>query len=1751
MITKLGNYHITEQISNGSEFNVYKALNTRNESIILKVLENYPHKSEKVKAIEREYQLLSEIHSAFVVRPIELFTHENNYVLALEDIGGITLKNYLIENTPVTNEQHLKRTLEIARQIVLALSDIHKLNINHFDVNTNNIIYNPAHQLIQLIDFSIAYRSIDNEQAEIEARHVSGTYAYIAPEQTGRLDRKPDHRSDFYSFGITLYELLSGRLPFQANNVREWIHAHMAKEPLLLSNIHPEIPKIVSDVVQKLLEKDPSARYQSDYGLLKDLEICIHAINQRSYPKNFKVGKYDIARDFQIPNKLYGRETELKLITRAIEQPDQFESSAILIHGKSGIGKTALIEHATKTMHDNQSLFASGKFEQYEDEKPLQAIGQIIQGLTGNLIWKEADDLNHWKQKIIDTIGNDVGLLYELAPELQTLTGKPENIASIKLTDAQQRLFVTIEKFAGLFMDNNKPLVLFLDDLQWADTTSFNIFLHLITKFKSRPFLFMGAFREEEAQNNQSLQTFIKSLEQKPQNTKSIALHPLSTMDVKELLVDTLNTSIALNDLTEVCFNRTMGNPYFLVEYLYNLHSQGQITFDFKNGRWTWDIELIKSEPVTSNIADLISKKIQSLETTVLQALKTASCFRSSFNDDLLVELSGLKKSQVKHAIEKANQHSLIIATEEKPLLNFIESEELIYYRFIHDKVQASVYELMNKKEKAFIHRNIALLLKEQMEENPQQDHLYALANHLFQATEVLDDNELMLAIEKNLEAVNKAKISGALIQAYRFCNIGFKLLTGSKFYPKKKKLVFEYHTNLARLASLNGNHEEMEELLGKAKTFTEDVLEEIQIHEIRTESLIARNHQQEAVRETLVLLGKLNITFPEKPGGLTVLWKLLKTKRLVNKFSNEKIASLPAMDNTVQLAAMRNMSNVISVLFRTNPNLFSLVVFKLISITLKHGVAPISPVSFITFGLLTNVIFKNVNRAYELGQLGMKLFDHIDGRQHFAQAYYIYNVGISPWKEPLKSTNNQLQEAYKIAKDTGDYEYMMSAAAAGAHYAFRAGHELKNLIVRTEKQKNSISAVYEKISASQFDVLIQMFTNFTVKKPEPEKLIGDIYNEDEMIAYHEQDKDDTSLFMIYLDKLTLAYYFGRYQQAHTILKKANRYIKGVAGLLMFANIKYLESLTLLAIYKSSKQKDQKRLRKKIIANQKQLSNWARHAPMNFKHQYKLVEAEKESIYGDLALASSQYEESITLAQQNGFIHEEALANELCAKHWISNGNDRVAKIYLQRAYQLYVDWGASGKADALEVTYPAILNQNIPEQIPNAKTSSSSSTHIGLSVDIHTIIDAAKTISSEIIPEDLIRKTLTIILEHAGAQKGVLILNENETYNWKVEAIGYVEKDTTKIAISHYDLSDRIVPVAIVNTVIRTNQIIDLPNACESGNFVANPYIQKYKIKSLIALPIVKQANTVGILYLENNLSTHLFTEERVNVLSILCTQLAISLENARLYSTLEQKVKLRTREVIKQKEEIQQQASLLETYNEELKTLNNTKDRLFSIIGHDLRNPFNIILGQAGLLNDSLDEMDPATIKRSVAFIENASKNAFQLLQNLLDWSRSQTGQISFYPQKLNLFHAILYDIATHEAMAETKKISLINQIPKSLEVFADHDMINTIIRNLLSNALKFTHEGGTVALGAEEKDNFVEIYVQDNGIGIAQEDIPKIFSSNETHTKRGTASEKGVGLGLKLCKDFAVQNGGKIKVESESEKGSKFTFTVPKYH
>lgn len=1744
----IAGYKISNQLANGFKTTVYKALDKNKNPVVLKVLNEEHSNLESIARFNREFEIITSINSEFIIKAIDLLKDGNSHVMVLEDFGGISLKEYIKTQNPATDNAYLIKSLSLSKELALALNDIHSNGIIHKDINSTNILYNSEQNQLKIIDFGLA-TELSFERIEKRNIHFEGTYAYISPEQTGRINRDIDYRTDYYSLGITLYELFSGNLPFYAETSREWIHSHIAKEAVPLDKIQNNIPRPVSEIVLKLMKKTAEARYQSSYGLIKDLEYCIEKLDKPELLEKFEIGKDDVSQKFQIPQKLYGREIELQKLTTSFRNATKGNPTCVLIKGYSGIGKTSLVGELKQSIIQKKGNFITGKFDQLGRDIPYNALIQALTHLINQLITESQEEIDSWKTKILSEIPTNAKLLIDVIPELELIIGKQDTPPNLPTAETQNRFDIAFQSFFQLFANKEQPLVVFLDDLQWADSASLDMIEKVLKSIEEKPIMLIGAYRDNEINQGHPVLHLADNLLKSEVDFFEIELGPIKSENITHLLQETFKCEIdKAIKLSKLCFEKTQGNPYFLIEFISKLRRNKHIYFEVKQGKWIWDIEQIKKEDVTENVASLVSQRILGLLEHSQEIIKLAACFGSQFNLHSLVKVSNKPWKQVLESLNQPLNESLILPLTENYLyVEFTENLHVVY-KFIHDRVQQSSYELLNKDEKISNHIKIGRLLLEKSSEQEIEDNLFTIIGHLNKGINHLKAEEKKLLAEYNLKACRKAKASGAFNLAFNYADNGLKLLKGDD-WENNYTLIISLHYEGAETASLIGNYWVMERLLEILFQKARSLFDKAKIHEIRTQSLIARNEQQKAIKETLFLLHLLGIKFPKKIGTHHVLFNLFKTKSLLKKVSADNISNLPKMEDPKALIAMQNMANIISVLYRTDPNLFTLVVFKQIQLTIDFGVAPISPVGFITFGLLVNAVFGNIPRTYELGQLGLKLFDRLNDINYWAQAYYLYNVAINFWKKSLHETNDNLLKAYKVAKESGDFEYMMSSAAARAHYLFRAGSELTELIDSTEKYKHSIAHVYKSITYSQFDVLIEMFTNFVETKKKPEELISERYDERKMIDYHLKGKDETSLFMIHLNKLTLAYYFERYEKAISILKKSKKYLKGVAGLLMFANYHYFEALTLLSNYDNLTPAEKRKARKKVISTLKKFKKWADQAPMNFLGKYKLIEAEKERVSGNITKAQKLYNQAINNSKKNGFIHEEALANELAAKFWIELDNNKIASFYINSAYLLYKNWGAKAKAKTIKEKYSEYMPN--PTFINNSqnKLYTSSSTQDMMGIDMETVLEAAKTISGEIVLSDLLKKTIIIILENAGAQKGSLLITDLTTNELIIEAEGELHKGEIQVNIENKNILENNLPIPIIRFVERGKKNLILHNAAYEGDFTSNEYIKRNKVKSAIAIPILKQSKLYGILYLENNLSAYVFTEDRVNILTILCTQIAVSLENAHVYRTLEQKVKERTVEVSKQKEEIQLKAEELKQINKELEILNATKDKLFSVIAHDLKNPFNIIIGYSSFLIDEYSDQMTDEIKVSISSIYKSSSSAYELLQNLLVWSRSQIGGLKCQPQKINLNKILKENFNLYENNVNSKELTLINNVNENQYAFADENMINTVFRNLLSNAIKFTDNGGKVSVSAEEKNNFIEIHIKDTGVGISRDDISKLFRQDIYYSTTGTNKEKGTGLGLILCKDFIEQNGGEIFVESEVGKGSSFTFTLPK--
>lgn len=1750
---RIDNYIIKEELSRNDKTLVYRVANDEDQSFILKVLRHEYADANKLERFKHEYELVSSLKSENVIRSIDLIKYNNSLAILFEDFGGVTLQDYIHQIAPVSIKEELLEVLGLMIQLCQALAVIHEKNIVHKDLNPSNIVFNDRRDQLKLIDFGLATDITVELNESMNLKHLEGTYAYISPEQTGRVNRPVDHRSDFYSLGIILYEVLSGQVPFKANNPREWIHCHVARQPMELYLKNLLVPKSLSDIVMKLLAKSPDDRYQSSYGIIKDLEACINHLKMNKSFDDYVVGRQDIVDYFKVPSKLYARDKEIGILNACFEKACKKETVIAIVKGYSGIGKTVLVNQLQKPVHAKNGYFITGKFEQFEKNIPYAPLIQAYTKLINHILAGNKEEIGEWKKRLLAALKGNAQLIIDLIPQLKFIIGEQESPQELSLTETHNRFVMTFMKFIQVFADEKHPLVLFLDDLQWVDSASLEIIQLLIGHHPDSALMLVLSYRDNEITLGHPLLQALHQLEKSKCHVADIRVGELNVQEVRRLVADSFACpSSDVNRLAAISIQKTNGNPFFLIEFLSNLYPAKLIHFDTKLGQWVFDYEGIKSAQVTDNVVDLITHRLFALDEETQEIIKTASCFGAAFNLRKLRRVTGKDVSTIRNALKLATEERFIQPVEKGLSADLEVEQDEIYYSFLHDKIKQAVYSEVSAEIKSAIHLLIGRSLLKEYEKSTENGDLFNVLGHYNKAISEIEADERIVIVKLNAKACQKAMNSGAYKIAHDYANRGLALLNHDD-WENHYELTYELHLKTAESAAYCGEYDNMDHLLQLLHLYATTLLERARVSAIRIKALIAQNYQQKAIKESLALLQQLGIDLPAKPGKLHVLYFVLKTKLLLNRQKEDKLDNLPMMEDPVLLMAMQVMGNMISILYRANPNLLLLVVFKLVRLTLKHGIAPISPVGLVTYALLSNAIFGRTDDDYQLSQDALRLFDRMDNKESWPQAFYLFNVGVRPWKESIDDVVNDFFKCYYKAQEVGDFETMQSTVVAWGSYVFRAGYQLKEIEAKINEFSQTLTQYHQEIVFSQLNLIQQMVHNFMHTSLTPEKLVGDVYNEEEMLAYHQKDKDDTSLFMIYFSKITIGFHFEKYEEVFDLLTESKKYLQSSRGLIILPVYYCYESLNYLYGLNKVKKVNRTKAHRIIKANQKRLKRWMDYAHMNFSVYYYLVEAEWCKHKGEVLNAIDNY----TKAAENAFgqnnIQMEALARELFGKFWIDVKNFELAQLNLSKAYKLYEIWGSKAKASFLMtrygqyILYPDAIAK--ASHVSTSRTSHSVTSTVADDIDLATILDAAKTISGEIVLSRLIKKTLKIILEQAGAQRGVLMLKGEVSEKLTVEAIGIVRQNSISVSLNHEASWESLVPASVINLVERTKQMLILSDAEMDSNYRKDRYIQDNHIKSVIALPIIAQSKIAGILYLENNLAARVFNRERVSILTILCTQLAVSLGNARLFNTLEQKVADRTKEISQKNQILIQQKEELEQVRDQLKELNATKDRFFSIIAHDLRGPLGTSNSILELLTEDLDEFNEEEITKFLNTLRISTEHTYKLLDNLLLWAKSQRKEISFNPQENNLSQVIESGIDLMKHSITEKKINIIKNIHSDALAFFDKEMIATVFRNFLSNAIKYVKTGGHIEINVEREVKQLFVSVKDDGIGMSSERLKNLFNIGEKQNSiEGTHGEKGTGLGLILCREFIERHQGNIWAESKNGGGSVFAFSIP---
>jgi predicted ATPase/serine phosphatase RsbU (regulator of sigma subunit)/tRNA A-37 threonylcarbamoyl transferase component Bud32 len=1522
---QIDGYQILTQIYESANSLVYRGIQPQdNQPVILKVLkQDYPTPSELTR-YKQEYEITRNLNTDGVVKAYGLEPYQRTLVIILEDFGASSLRQLIDERMGRgMGALPLPEFLGIAIKITESLGNIHAANIIHKDINPANIVFNPVSGIVKIIDFGISTQ-LSRENPTLKNPNVlEGTLAYMSPEQTGRMNRSLDYRTDFYSLGVTFYELLTHQLPFETDDALELLHYHIAKLPLPPSEVNSKIPKAVSDIIIKLMAKTAEERYQSAFGIKADLEECLNQLQNQGTVSDFRLACQDISDKFQIPQKLYGREREIDTLLNAFDRVISHQSELMLIAGYSGIGKSALVQELYKPITQNRGYFISGKFDQYQRNTPYSAVVNAFRQLVKQLLTENESELQQWREKLLKVLGSNGQVIADVIPEIELIIGKQPPVPELNPTESLNRFNLVFQNFIKVFTQPEHPLAIFIDDLQWADSASLKLVQLLMSS--SSPGLFLiGAYRDNEVSLVHPLMLILDEIAKTGAIINRIYLLPLDLVTVTQILADTLKSEAEkVNPLAELVHLKTGGNPFFMNEFLKSLYTEKFLYINLQTGKWQWDLEQIQAQGFTDNVVELMAVKIQKLPESTQSLLKLAACIGNQFElktlgligqKSLIETVRDLNAAVAENLVvpvgDMADVELAIASTELSASQVSTTNQPLPEYKFVHDRIQQAAYSLIPEQELTITHYQIGQLLLQIFSPEVREERIFALVNQLnYGMALVADQTERDEMAQLNLVACRKAKASTAYQAAREYVEIALKLL-GEEPWQRQYQMTLTLHEIAAEVASLCGDFDQMEQWVDAVIHHARIPLEQVGVYIVKIEALAFQNKFLEAISLGKSILKELGVEFSNNPTKEDIQQAVQEINTLIGSRPIEELFHLPAMVNTQKLATMRVASSLIASCYVCASPLLPLVIALQVNLSLQYGNSPLSSLSYAYYGCCLNTFLQDVTAAEQFGRLAYRMALEPTGKNMRAETFVVIALFIYHHKSHLRETLPLVQAGYQAGLETGKLEYLGYNGHVICSHSSWAGKPLAELEPQIQAYRQQLLD-FKLLTAANLCLVYWETALFLLGNPNQVELSFEQAANEENLA-----NDLYRLFIFYLHRAILKFLVGEIDVARADVLRARPYITTNAGTVCEAGLYFYDSLIALATVPES-ESELAVQRQRVEENQAKLQFWAENAPMNYLHKWQLVEAEKYRVLGQNAEAIELYDRAIAGAKENEYIQEEALANELAAKFYLNWGKERVAQVYMQEAHYTYTRWGALAKVEDLEAKYPQLLSKSsLRPNITSTHTTNHSTTTGSQSasvLDLATVMKASQAISGEIVLDKLLENLMKILIENAGAQVGYLILES--LGRLLIEAEGAIDSDNVAV-LQSIPIENRL-PAAIINYVVRTCESVVLSDATVEGNFTQDSYIQQHQPKSILCFPLINQGQLVSIIYLENNLTKGAFTPERLEVLKILSAQAAISIENARLYQTLEDKVFERTAQLAQANEEIS-------TLNEKLKEEN-----------------------------------------------------------------------------------------------------------------------------------------------------------------------------------------------------------------------------------
>ncbi len=1424
--------------------------------------------------LEHEYELRDELDPAWAARPLALVRDHGRTTLLLEDPGGEPLARLL--GGPIEPAAFLR----IAIGLAAALGRLHQRGLIHKDLKPANVLVDRATGEVWLTGFGVASRLPRERPAPEPPEVIAGTLAYMAPEQTGRMNRSVDSRSDLYALGVTYYEMLTGELPFRATDSMEWVHCQIARQPAPPRERVATVPSPLSALVMKLLAKRAEDRYQTAAGVEADLRRCLGEWEARGRIEPFPLGTHDVPDRLVIPEALYGRERETLTLLEAFDQVvDGGTPRLVLVSGYSGIGKSSVVNELHKALVLPRGLFASGKFDQYKRDIPYATLAQAFQSLIRPMLGLREAELGPWREAIQQAVGPNGQLVVALVPELELIIGPQAQVPELPPQDAQNRFQMVFRRFLGVFASKEHPLALFLDDLQWLDAATLKLIEHLVTHPETRYLLLVGAYRDNEVGPSHPLMLTLDSIRKTQAKVREIVLGPLGLDDVGRLIADALHCEPArARALARLVHERTAGNPFFTIQFLSTLAEERLVEFDARIAGWRWDLQRIEAKGFTDNVVELMIGKLKRLPPATQEAMTLLACLGNLADAAHLAMIRGGSVHDLDGALWGAVEAGFAMRLDGT-------------YKFVHDRIQEAAYSLIPEPLRTNTHLSIGRLLVAALTADAAAEHVFAVVNQLNRAADLITDGEERVSLLRlNVRAGKKAKAAIAYVSARNYLAQAAALAPPDA-WTRLYEETFDLHLLLSECEYLVGNFAVADGLFGLILGKSRSDLDRAKVYGLRMKLYQVAGKYDDGVAVALDALRLFGVTFPESDAEIQAAAEgeyrdvplHLGGRRIADVVDAPKAAD-PAMQAVINLLVEAAPCAYIG-----RPTLFPLITLKAVNFSLRYGHTEQSSFAFGVYSLMLVSLMGDIPSAFEFSELSLRLNEKLQNPRLRGTLLHLHGDHINFWRRHLATGIPILEQAFVACQEVGDLVYAGFLSFETVWQVLEKGDPLERVLEVSKKyasfaQQTHNDPIYQTIRLEQ-----QFVASLQGRTKDPLGLEDGSFDEAGCVAAIAKATFGCGIVFYHIMKQILAFLHGRHAEALECAMRAEPVLGAAMAMPIEATHHFIHALTLIALHPTASEAQRQASTRILQGKLKKLELWAENCPENYGNRYALVSAELARIEGRDLDAERLYEDAIRQAREHGFIQTEALANELAARFYAARGLETSAHAYLRNARYCYLRWGAGAKVRQLEQSHPFLREEPTS---PGQTTTTAAPVE---QLDLAAVVETSQAVSSEIVLDRVIHRLMVLAVEHAGAERGLLIHPRGEEL--RIEAEATTHPDKVAVQLRQAAATSAEVPESVLRYVIRTQDSVILDDASAHDLFSGDEYVRRNRSRSILCLPLLKQGQLIGVLYLENHLTSHVFTPARISVLKLLASQAAISLENARLYAQLRQENSERAR--------------------------------------------------------------------------------------------------------------------------------------------------------------------------------------------------------------------------------------------------------------